>query len=92
MLSLLYSLFHTLTSMLLCTYHSHPDTVIVAMTGLSESEVRELLERYLGNTKAVISKELVKNVLKASSGSPFWCATIAKVISCSLLRPLKIHI
>ena len=58
---------------------SHHDTVIVAMTGLSESEVKELLERYLGNTKAVISKELVKNVLKASSGSPFWCATIAKV-------------
>ena len=59
----------------------HPDTVIVAMTGLSEGEVQLLLERYLGSSQqAVISSELVNSVLKASAGSPFWCATIAKFI------------
>ena len=73
----------------------HPETVVVEMAGLTEGEVKELLERYFGSggsnmassggagagaAALVVSDELARAVHLAAAGSPFWCATIAKFI------------
>ena len=52
---------------------SHPDTMIIEMSSLHLSEVRDLLVACIGDNRASES-------LSRSSGNPFWCKTIANFI------------
>lgn len=56
----------------------HENSIVVEMTSLNESEVKEILMHTLKVDD--ISSDLVKLVLDVSSGNAFWCKAIANFI------------